>query len=261
MFVISKHQIFIMKIELNVIRSEKPVSKNFSYRLTDEEKAEIAIELSSVYTKMESLKEEFKSVKKQYDAKIQEQLSKFNELNGKVQSGVEMRIFQCIVVKNFDLGKKFYEDIRTGETLHSEQLDTDDYQLQLEIDRKRSEEHTLKPKDDFFDEPVVNALPEKTPTMDKVFNEAKEQFGETLQKLDEPGDLAKDIEEKAEPEPEAEKKTKRSRGKGIQEQIEEAFKAQELEEMQTPKGFMDEFKISPDEEKSQKSPFGSDPEL
>jgi hypothetical protein len=106
-------------------------TKHAKYVFEPEELQKIGTELAEKCAEKKELEDEKKSVASEFKSKTDAVDAEINILSGYLRTGCMTKKYTCDVYLDFDLGRKFYYDKLSGEEILNEQMNADDYQLEL----------------------------------------------------------------------------------------------------------------------------------
>ena len=103
------------------------------YVFSQEEKADIAIEMAQKVSELSQAEDEKKAIMSDFKSRIDGLQARVNSAAIKLNNGYEMRSIECEVVPNWE--EKIWEYIRedTGEITKTAQITPEDLQLKLEV--------------------------------------------------------------------------------------------------------------------------------
>ena len=113
---------------------ENRTSKEYlKYVFSQEEKADIAIEMAQKVSELSQAEDEKKAIMSDFKSRIDGLQARVNSAAIKLNNGYEMRSIECEVVPNWE--EKIWEYIRedTGEITKTAQMTPEDLQLKLEV--------------------------------------------------------------------------------------------------------------------------------
>ncbi len=119
--------------------NQTPVQVTGKHTFTQEERDVKLSELLAAIQRKEELDAEKKQVMSGYKNKLDEQESNIKVISNLLNMGFEHRPFSCYLTKDFETGKRVYNEVGTGALISTEPLTAADYQTQMDL-----EEATIK---------------------------------------------------------------------------------------------------------------------
>lgn len=140
------------------IRPPKSLTKELVCKLTPEEKADVADQLTERIGRKDWLEDAKKVAAKKYAAQIEEVVAEINDLSNKIRAGEELRAVKCEIRYDDPLpGHKSTYRLDTGARIASELMSEDELQQELFPDESPADVAAEPKKTPIADLPLVSS--------------------------------------------------------------------------------------------------------
>ena len=124
------------------------VNKQGKHLFSDIDKRRLSEELAEQCIRVEILDSELKKIKSDYKAKLDGVAAKIKEFSQKIQSGWELRDFECIIEKDLEEKTITYIDVDTDKIIESRKMEPHEYQLAITDKQVKSKKEDGDNKED-----------------------------------------------------------------------------------------------------------------